>query len=372
MTHMTAGMVMITNEANKILLHGNWNIVALEQQKLNFTTLATTPMTLTIDGSDIAIMDSVGAWYICKLLEFLKSIDKKVQLTGFKKEYESLIEAIKQNIHANGAYIKKRLNPLAYIGEATTKHLSNLILWLAFIGEIVITGLSQLLQPKRIRFKYFLNILDVNGYRALPIVGFLSFLIGVVLTYETGLQLRQYGANIYIIGLLGLATFREFAPLIAAIIIAGRTGSAFTAQLGLMKSNEEIDALKTMGHSPMEMLVLPRVFGLIVAMPLLTVWADITGVLGGMVMSRSMLDISYHDFIKQFPIDVTFTSFVIGMIKAPVFAAIIALVGCFNGFRVTGSAESIGLETTKSVVLAVFMIIVADAAFAIVLSWLNI
>jgi len=228
------------------------------------------------------------------------------------------------------------------------------------------------LQPSRFRWKYFLNNLEINGFRAIPIIAFLSFLIGVVLTYETGLQLRNYGANIYIITLLGTATFREFAPLMSAIIIAGRTGSAITAQLGLMKVNEEIDALRTMGHSPMELLVIPRVFGLIIALPLLIVCADIFGILGGMVMSKAVLSIGYSTFIERFPTNVTLTSFTIGMVKAPVFALIIAVVGSYEGFRVSGSSESIGLQTTKSVVLATFMIIIADATFAIVLSWLNI
>ncbi len=261
---------------------------------------------------------------------------------------------------------------LENIGKFSVIHLKNIRDWFAFIGQIGISSLTQLRHPSRIRWKYFFNVIDKNGFRALPIIGFLSFLIGVVLSYQIGVELQAYGANIFIIELIGISILREFGPLITAIIIAGRTGSAYTAQLGLMNVKEEIDALRTMGHSPIELLVLPRVFGLIVIMPLVIVWADIFGVLGGMFMSKHAFEITYTTFLHQFPEDVSLTSFMIGMGKAPVFAAIIATVGCFHGFGVRGSSESIGSQTTKSVVIAIFLIIIADAAFSIVFSWLNI
>jgi len=192
------------------------------------------------------------------------------------------------------------------------------------------------------------------------------------LTYQIGIQLEFYGANIYIVGFLGIAILREFGPLLAAIILAGRTSSSYTAQLGLMKANEEIDALKTMGIAPLELLIFPRIIGLIIVMPLLTVWSDIFGLLGGMLMSNATLGVSIRAFLEQFPQDVTLSSFVIGIGKAPVFAMIIAAVGCYHGLRVAGSATSIGEHTTKSVVLAIFLIIIADAIFSIIFSYLGI
>ncbi|MHB1222257.1 MAG: MlaE family ABC transporter permease, partial [Gammaproteobacteria bacterium] len=217
----------------------------------------------------------------------------------------------------------------------------------------------------------FANVIYSTGYLGLPIIGLLSFLIGVVLTYQMGLQLKTYGANIYIVDLLGLSVLREFSPLITAIMVAGRTGSAFTAQLGMMKLNQEIDALDTMGVTPGELLLLPRILGLTLVLPLLTVWADIFGVFGGMVMANNMLGISWYDFLHRFPNVIPLKNLLIGVGKAPIFALLIASIGCFQGMLVKGGAESVGRNTTRSVVLSIFFIIVADAAFSVILSKLK-
>ena len=186
-----------------------------------------------------------------------------------------------------------------------------------------------------------------------------------------GLQLETYGANIFIAYLSGMAIFREFAPLITAIIVAGRTSSAFTAQLGSMKINEEIDALLTMGLSPTELLVLPKVIGLLLVFPLLIFWADVFSILGAMLMSKSMLDVGYVDFLQRLKATVGLDQLMLGLYKAPAFAILIALVGCFQGFRVESTADSLGSQTTKSVVQALFLIIIADAIFSIAYSWLG-
>jgi phospholipid/cholesterol/gamma-HCH transport system permease protein len=169
-----------------------------------------------------------------------------------------------------------------------------------------------------------------------------------------------------------LAILREFAPLLTAIMIAGRSGSSFTAQLGMMKIKEEIDALNTMGVLPSQLLILPRIWGLLIALPLLTIWADIFGLLGGMAMTHNMLNISYTDFLQRFPKVVSLSSLIIGIGKAPIFALIIASTACFQGLRVSGSADSVGKQTTRSVVQGIFFIIVADALFSILFSKLNI
>ncbi len=215
------------------------------------------------------------------------------------------------------------------------------------------------------------SVIYRNGYLALPIIGLLSFMIGVVITYQMGLQLKNYGANIYIVDLLGISVLREFGPLLTAIMIAGRTGSSYTAQLGMMKLNQEIDALDTMGITPAELLLLPRIAGLVIALPLLTIWSDIFGVMGGMVMSNNMLSITWHDFLHRFPNVVPLRALLIGLGKAPVFALIIASIGCYQGVRVEGSADSVGQNTTRSVVMAIFFIIVADAIFSVVFSKLK-
>ena len=184
-------------------------------------------------------------------------------------------------------------------------------------------------------------------------------------------QLRRVGANIYIADLVGLAMVRELSPLITAIIVAGRSGSAYTAQIGTMKVTEEIDALRTVGVAPMDQLVLPKLLALVVALPLLTVYTDVMGILGGMVMARAQLDVSYLTFLDRLEEAVSLRSYVIGVGKAPVFAAIIALGGCYEGFQVTGSAESVGRQTTVSVVQSIFLVILTDALFSIAFSWLG-
>jgi phospholipid/cholesterol/gamma-HCH transport system permease protein len=243
---------------------------------------------------------------------------------------------------------------------------------LAFIGEIFIYFLRSMATPSRIRWRSLLSNLQTAGINALPIVGLLIFLVGLVLAYQGGIQLRSYGANIFIVELVTLTMVRELAPLMAAIIIAGRTGSAFTAQIGTMQVTEEIDALRTLGIPPIEQLVLPKIFALVLALPLLTVFADILGIFGGMVVSQTLLEIEFREFAERIPEVVPLSSFLIGVGKAPVFAIIIATVGCYQGFRVSGGAESVGRKTTASVVQAIFLVIIADAVFSIFFSWLGI
>jgi phospholipid/cholesterol/gamma-HCH transport system permease protein len=200
----------------------------------------------------------------------------------------------------------------------------------------------------------------------------LAFLMGMVVAYQGAVQLVRYGANIFVADLVGLSILREMAPLLTAIIVAGRSGSAYAAQIGTMKVTEEIDAMHTIGVSPMELLVLPKMLALLVALPLLTVYADIVGVLGGMIVAQTQLDVGFADFLDRFDDAIKMGSFLSGLGKAPVFAAIIALVGCFQGFRVSGSADSVGRQTTVSVVQAIFLVIVFDALFSVVLNWLKI
>ena len=193
-----------------------------------------------------------------------------------------------------------------------------------------------------------------------------------MIAYQGAEQLQRFGANIYVADLVGLAMVRELSPMLTAIIVAGRSGSAYTAEIGTMKVTEEIDALRTIGVGPVELLVLPKMLALIIALPLLTVFTDVTGVLGGMVMARAQLDVSFDTFFDRLDDAISLTSFLIGIGKAPVFAIIIALVGCYQGFQVTGSADSVGRQTTVSVVQSIFLVIVTDALFSIAFSWLEI
>ncbi|WP_291991868.1 ABC transporter permease [Candidatus Accumulibacter sp. ACC003] len=189
--------------------------------------------------------------------------------------------------------------------------------------------------------------------------------------YQGADQLRQYGANIYVADLVGLSMLREFAPLITAIIIAGRSGSAYAAQIGTMSVTEEIDAMRTLGIAPLELLVLPKIIALLIVLPLLTLFADLLGVFGGMIMARSQLGVGFGEFLDRFVTAVSVSAYLTGIGKAPVFAAIIAIIGCFQGFRTHGGADSVGRQTTRSVVQSIFLVIVADALFSVAFSALD-
>ena len=261
---------------------------------------------------------------------------------------------------------------LARVGQHVTAQYRQLMQFFEFLGELCVVAWQWIKAPQKIRWIATFEGIDSTGYKAMPIVALLSFLIGVVLCYQMGVQLANYGASIYVVDLLGLSILREFGPLITAIIIAGRTGSAFAAQLGTMKLNQEIDALNTMGVSPIELLVLPRVTALCIALPLLSVLAICSGVMGGMFMAKALFGITYIDFISRFGEVMKVKTLILGMIKTPVFAILIGSIGCFQGFRVGGSAASVGEHTTISVVQSIFMIIVADAAFSVIYSKLGV
>jgi phospholipid/cholesterol/gamma-HCH transport system permease protein len=206
----------------------------------------------------------------------------------------------------------------------------------------------------------------------MPIIGILLFLVGIVVAYQGVGQLSRFGAQIYTVDLVGISVLREMGVLISSIVIAGRSGSAFTAQLGTMQVNEEIDAIRTMGLDPLEVLVLPRILALMIALPLLTFFADIMAILGGAFMSTLTIDITFAQFLSLLNQAITLTHFWVGMVKAPIFALLIAMVGCFEGMRVRGSAESVGRLTTQAVVEALFLVIVVDAFFSILFSFLGI
>ena len=324
---------------------------------------------LSIDASAVTAMDTSGAWMLHRTLRALQERGHSVQLRGLRPEFEALLQLIasrsvtQQTTAMPGA--------LTRIGQQSWRSLQNSLGMLSFLGENAIVLLRSLAQPRRIRWRPILHNLQTAGFEALPITGLLSFLMGIVIAYQGAEQLQRFGANIYVANLVGLSMVRELSPMLTAIIVAGRSGSAYAAQIGTMKVTEEIDALRTIGVGQMELLVLPKVLALVLALPLLTVYTDVMGVLGGMVMARAQLDVSYSAYLGQLDDAISLASYLIGIGKAPVFAVIIALVGCYQGFQVGGSADSVGRQTTVSVVQSIFLVILTDALFSIVFSWLE-
>ena len=330
---------------------------------------------MVIEASRIEALDTAGAWVLNKLLRRLRDKGVVVQVSGLAPEFAGLLDAVgqqagdqpKASVPASGT----ARSSLESLGRSSAAALEQAVALLAFVGECAQAFAGCITHPSRFRWRPILHNIRSAGVDALPIVGLLSFLLGIVVAYQGANQLRQYGANIFVADLVGLSMLREFAPLITAIIIAGRSGSAYAAQIGTMAVTEEIDAMRTLGIAPLEVLVLPKILALLIAMPLLTVFADALGVFGGMIMARAQLDVGFSEFLDRFTKAVSVTAFLIGICKAPVFAGIIAIVGCFQGFRTKGGADSVGRQTTRSVVQSIFLVIVADALFSVAFSALD-
>jgi len=236
---------------------------------------------------------------------------------------------------------------------------------LGFIGLILETFASSIFRPKRWRVTPMVAHIEQTGLDAAPIVALLTFLVGAVVAFLGATVLKSFGATIFTVDLVAFSFLREFGVLLTAILIAGRTASAFTAQIGSMKANEEIDAIRTLGLDPMELLVLPRVLALLVSLPMLTFLAMLSGIVGGGVVCALTLDISPAMFLSLLQSDIGVKHFLVGMVKAPFFAFLIAAIGCLEGFKVSGSAESVGAHTTSSVVQSIFVVIVLDAVAAL-------
>ncbi|MBS1106691.1 MAG: hypothetical protein H6Q91_2193 [Deltaproteobacteria bacterium] len=328
---------------------------------------------ISLDGSAVIAMDTAGAWLVWRLLRTLERDGVRVSLRGLRPEHKALLEMVEATgVGTAGTASAAAAPPLERIGVFAWGAGRQLFETLAFIGEVARSAFRSASRPARIRWRTVLYNVRTAGFDALPITGLLCFLMGIVIAYQGATQFRRYGANIFVVDLVGLAMLRELSPLLTAIIVAGRSGSAYAAQIGTMKVTEEIDALRTVGIAPLELLVLPKILALAIALPLLTVYADMLGVAGGMVMAKSELGVSYPDFVDRLQYALLLSDFLVGIGKAPVFAAIIAVVGCFQGFQVTGDAESVGRRTTISVVQSIFLVIVADSLFSVIFNFLGI
>lgn len=326
--------------------------------------------TLRVDAGAVEGMDTAGAWLLVRTLQALRGTGREATLCGLRPEFSGLVSLVSESAGADlPNEAPRRTGRLERIGRGTWNSIFAGMSALSFLGESQVAFFRSLAHPGRIRWRTFLFNLEAGGFQALPITGLLVFLMGVVIAYQAAVQLRQFGANVYIVDLVGISMLREISPLVTAIIVAGRSGSAYTAEIGTMVANEEVDAIRTLGISPIDLLVVPKTMALVVALPLLTVYADFMGVLGGMVMARSQLNVGYADFLNRFRDAIELKHYLIGVAKAPVFALIISLVGCYQGFRVSGGADAVGRHTTVSVVQSIFLVIVTDAFFSIVFNW---
>ncbi|HKH28727.1 MAG TPA: MlaE family lipid ABC transporter permease subunit [Sphingomicrobium sp.] len=321
------------------------------------------PDPLVIDLSGVERMDTVGAWLIYRAVR-----DRGAKVVGASPESQSLLDQVAEFDKPVQVRPEERptlVRMVGEIGEWIAESGRTLVGLLGFFGATLV-GLANIIShPKRFRLNAVVQRFDVVGVRALGIIGLMSFLIGIVIAQQGAVQLQQFGAEIYTINLIGRITVRELGTLMTAIMVAGRSGSAFAAQLGTMKITEEIDAMRTIGVSPIEALVIPRLIAAVVMMPLLAFWAMLMSLLGGGVFVWLSLGIPPLTYVQRLGEVVPATDLWIGLIKAPVFGFIIALAGCFQGMQVESNSEEVGLRTTLAVVQSIFLVIVLDAVFAV-------
>jgi phospholipid/cholesterol/gamma-HCH transport system permease protein len=364
------GRIWLSDEG-KLHCQGDWSLEYLSSLERQILSLRLQPRpAIVCDAGGIRTMDTGGAWMLRRTLDRLQQTGSRIDLIGLAPDHDALMKTAAKSWPRAEALAKpaarKWLDTLAIAIMRSGIHAKPA---LTFLGESTVCSLSLLLNPRRIRWRVLAHNLQIDGFNALPITGLLTFLMGVVIAYQGSEQLRTFGANIFIVDLVGISLLREIAPLVTAILVAGRSGSAYTAQIGTMRVTEELDALRTLGISPMSLLVLPRVLALVISLPLLTVFADVVGVFGGMLIAWNQLGITFTEFLNRFEYAIALRHYLIGIGKTPVFAVIIALVGCYQGFQVFGGVDNVGRQTTVSVVQGIFLVIVSDAFFSILFSW---
>ena len=316
-----------------------------------------------VDLSDIERIDTVGAWLIHRF-----AAQHDADVVGLDTDGEHLLAQVAsadQPVAIRRAHVGSVTRVIGEIGAAVDQTGRTLYGLLGFLGATLIALWDVTTHPKRFRFNAVVQRFEVVGVSALGIIGLMSFLIGVVIAQQGAVQLQQFGAEFLTVNLVGRITMRELGVLMTAIMVAGRSGSAFAAQIGTMKLTEEVDAMRTIGVSPMEALVLPRVLATVIMMPLLGMYASIVAIIGGGLLCWITLDIPPVTFVQRLREVVPITDLYVGLVKAPVFGLIIAVAGCFQGMLVEGDAEQVGMRTTAAVVQAIFLVIVVDAFFAV-------
>lgn len=350
---------------------GDWTLSNYHSLRRKIAELQLPPATpLNVSFKQITALDTIGAALLAELLG-TQRVHELIQTgSDLPMAWRSLLKTVTEALAQTPAPppLAKHswvTDLLARVGVSMLGLKDSILALLGFTGLTLQALAGTLLRPSRWRVTAVVAQIEQTGLDAVPIVALLTFMVGAVIAFLGATVLANFGASIYTVNLVAFSFLREFAVLLTAILMAGRTASAFTAQIGAMKANEEIDAIRALGLDPMNLLVLPRVLALLVAMPALTFIAMISGLLGGAVVCALTLDISPTMFLTLLQQDVGIRHFFLGMAKAPVFAIVIALIGCLEGFKVTGSAQSVGEHTTSSVVQSIFLVILLDAVAAL-------
>lgn len=367
MSGSAAQPVRFETAGDRLEVEGDIRIDALED--LDRTQLRNSARAVSaIDIARLDRIDTAGAWVLVDLQQHASAGGKEVTIEGASAAQAQLLDVVRRNMPPPDAAPPG--NPtltdrLDLFGQVVVRTAHTALELVSFLGQVIAVFAGLLIRSRRLRLTSLVHHCQEVGLNAVPIVALMAFLIGVVLAFQGAAQLRQFGAEVFVVDLIAISVLRELGILLTAIIVAGRSGSAFTAAIGSMKMREEIDAMRTLGLDPVAILVVPRVLALMVMLPALGFIADISGLLGGAVMSWIELGVSPAVFQSRLVSNTDVWHFGVGMIKAPFFALIIGIIGCYEGMKVGGDAESLGRLTSTSVVLSIFMVIVVDAMFSI-------
>ncbi len=330
------------------------------------------PKNVTVDLSKIEFLDSAGALGLVELEEETKAKSIPFEFVNVTEDAKKIMGLINRKALATKPLISDQASSglIEQIGEASLDIYDDFVSIMTFLGDLLTALIHSIFRPRSVRWEDVFFYMKRAGVEGLPIVGLINFLLGLIIAFMSSLQLKQFGANIYVASLVGVAMVSELGPIMTAIIVAGRSGSAFAAEIGTMKVNEEVDALVTMGFDPTRFLAVPKVLAAMLVVPVLTLYADFFGIAGGLVVGVLGLDLTVYTYIQETMKVLTIASIVKSMIKSVVFAMLISGIGCQRGFQVRGGAEAVGSATTSAVVAAIFLIIVMDSAFAVLFTYI--
>lgn len=331
------------------------------------------PSRLDVDLKDVDYLDSNGALFLVKLEEAARQRSVPFTLSGLSKEKVGILSLIDRESLSTPIAGRKQapMGVVEQLGSATVSAFRDIFDLISFAGELLHELSFSLMNPSRVRWSDAVSSMKKVGIDGLPIVALISFLLGLIMAFMSSLQLKQFGANIYVASLVTIAMVRELGPIMTAIIVAGRSGSSFAAEIGTMKVNEEVDALTTMGFSPMRFLAVPKVIASLLVVPVLTVFSSTFAIIGGLVVGVVGMDLTIYTYLQQTFKALEIFDIMSGVVKSFVFAAAISIVGCQRGFTVRGGAEAVGNATTSAVVTSIFLIIVIDSTFAIILHYIR-
>ena len=370
---MTSIDFKVDKKDNTIIIEciGYWNVENIDKIEKKFLKAIPKNKRVIINLNQVKDLDSNGAILLTLFEKEAKRANSIVEFITNNKKHQKLLNIIESNLLDKDEPKKRKKEGILYVlGKSTVDFFNSLKGFIAFIGEFFVKSLF-LFKPKNFRYKELVYFIYSAGIGAIPIISLTAFLVGVVIAYQTIVQLAKFGADIFVVDASAISIARELGPMITAIVVAGRSASSFAAEIGAMKLTQEIDAMVTMGFKPFYFLIIPRVIALVISLPLLIFISDMVGIFGAMVATKAQIGLSFDIFIQRLYEVLDLKHYVIGLVKGPFFAIIIALIGSYHGLRVTQNTESIGQETTKSVVNAIFLVIVCDAIFSVIFTRLG-